>query len=283
MEENNIKLNRITKTILYIVMALSTLILVFPFLWMVMLSFKTNSQILTEPFKLPQVLSFENYARAIKTLDIFTLYKNTAIVVLLTMVIELVITFSSSFALSRMVFKSRRVQSAIYSFLLAGLAIPAFILLFPVYKITIGLKLYGSLFSLVLPYIATSISFNTLIFTGFLNGLPREIDEAAIIDGCGLFRLCVSVIVPIIKPVIMTVVIFNVLYIWNEFPFAVTLINDASKYTISLGTSFFKGRWNVDYSGIIAASVLVIVPQLLFYGFFQKYIISGMTAGAVKG
>jgi raffinose/stachyose/melibiose transport system permease protein len=182
-----------------------------------------------------------------------------------------------------MVFRSSGLKNTIIILFLIGLAIPAFILIFPVYRITISLHLMNSYWSLILPYIATSISFNTLLFTGFLRGFPREVEEAAVLDGCGLYTLCKNIVFPIILPVIATIFIFNVLYIWNEFPFAVTLINDEKLMTISLGISQFQGRFSVDYAGIIAASTMFIIPQLLFFGFFQRFIIEGMTAGAVKG
>ncbi|MNO12512.1 Trehalose transport system permease protein SugB [compost metagenome] len=260
-----------------------TLLVLLPFLWMLLLSFKTNSDILSNPFSLPKALSFDNYKRALSTLNMGLLYKNTFIIAAITIVIEIVITFMSSYALARMVFRSERLRRSVTALLMTGLAIPAFILLFPVYRLTIAFGLLNTYASLILPYIATSISFNTLLFTGFLRGFPREIEEAAIIDGTGLLTLAKSVVLPIIMPVVATVFIFNMLYIWNEFPFAVTLISNEGMTTISLGISQFKGRFNIDYGGIIAASTLLIIPQLVFFAIFQRFIIEGMTAGAVKG
>ena len=95
--------------------------------------------------------------------------------------------------------------------------------------------------------------------------------------------LCIKIIIPIIKPVFATLVVFNVIYVWNEYPLSVTLISDATKMTISLGASMFRGTYSMDYSGMVASAVLVILPQLIFYVLLQKYIIEGMTAGAVKG
>lgn len=260
-----------------------TLLILLPVLWVGFLSFRNSSEILNNPFSWPESWSLENYKRAFATLDFFTLYKNTIIVAVITIVIEIIITFMSSFALTRMVFKSKKLQNLIQLYFISGLAIPAFILIFPVYRITILLDLLNSYWSLVLPYIATSIAFNTLLFTGFLRGFPREVEEAAIIDGSGLYTLCKSIVFPIITPVVSTVFIFNILYIWNEFPFAVTLISDAAKYTISLGISQFKGAYSIDYGGTLAAGILIIIPQLIFFGVFQRFIIEGMTAGAVKG
>lgn len=260
-----------------------TFIVTLPFIWMIMLSFKTTAEILSDPLSLPLSINVDNFLRAFTSMNILLLYKNTIILALVSVPLALLITFMSSYALSRLVFKSEKIRNGIYLFLLLGLAIPTFILLFPVYRITIFFNLLGTYTSLILPYIASVISFNTLLMTGFLKDFPKEVEEAAIIDGCGLARLCKSIVFPIIKPVIATVFIFNALHIWNEFPFAVTLLNKSSMYTIPLGISMFKGMWSIDYGGVVAASVLIIIPQLVFYGFFQKFIIAGMTAGAIKG
>ena len=267
---------------MYILMVLITLMVVFPFIWMLVLSFKTNSEILSAPLSLPKSLNLENYSNAFKTLDFLQLYGNTLFVCVISLVIELIITFFSSFVISRMEFKNKKIVSLIYGFLIMGLSISPFILLFPVYKINVFFGLRGKL-ALIFPYVATSISFNTLLLVGYLKSLPTEIDEAAVIDGCSIWDLMLKVILPMAKPVIATIVIFNVLYIWNEFPFASVMLRDISDYTLSMGASFFKGTYTVDYGGIVASSVLIIIPELIFYGIFQKIIVEGMTAGAVKG
>ncbi|WP_046174881.1 carbohydrate ABC transporter permease [Domibacillus indicus] len=260
-----------------------TLLVMIPFLWMILLSFKDNQAILSNPLSLPESFNLDNYKRAFETLDMALLYKNTFFIAAVSVLLGLVITFMSSFAISRMIFKREKFKNSLYLFLIAGLAIPPFILLFPIYRITISLGIENTYLSLILPYIATTISFNTLLFIGFLKDFPTEIEEAAVIDGCNLFTLCTKVVFPVVKPVIMTIFIFNILYVWNEFPFAVTLISDPSHMTIPLAISEFKGRYNIDYGGIVSASLLFIIPQLIFYTIFQKHIIEGMTAGAVKG
>ncbi len=260
-----------------------TVVILLPFLWMVVLSFKTNAQILSNPFDLSSLFTLHNYSTVLSTLNIFLLYKNTFLIALPSVVIEIVITFMSSYVLTRMVFPARRLRQSLYYFLLLGLAIPSFILLFPVYRITIALHLTNTYTSLILPYIATSISFNTLLFTGFLRSFPVEIEEAAIVDGSSLLTMCTRVVFPMMKPVVITVFIFNMLYIWNEFPFAVTLISSPDLTTISLGISQFQGMWSIDYGAMIASGILIMIPQLIFYGAFQRYIVEGMTAGAVKG
>lgn len=274
--------NKRKKAASYVLMALITVLVVFPFVWMLVLSFKTNSEIMSSPLSLPKALSFDNYKNAMKTLDFPRIYGNTFFVCIISLAAELVITFLSSFVLARMEFKNERLRKMLYGFLIMGLSISPFILLFPVYKINVFFGLRGKL-ALIFPYIATSISFNTLLLVGYLKSLPAEIDEAAVIDGCNIWDLMIRVILPMTKPVIATVVIFNVLYIWNEFPFASVMLRDVSDYTLSMGASFFKGTYTVDYGGIVASSVMIIIPELIFYGIFQKNIVEGMTAGAVKG
>lgn len=271
-----------TKLILYPLMILITLVVMFPFLWMLMLSFKSSGEIMSDPLAFPTSLNLENFTNALHTLNFPQLYANTFLICITSLIFELVITFLSSFAIARLEFRFPKIRTLIYSFLILGLSVSPFILLFPVYKINVFFGLRDKL-ALVLPYVATSISFNTLLLVGYLKALPPEIDEAAIIDGCSVWDLILRVTLPMAKPVIATIVIFNVLYIWNEFPFASVMLRDAADYTLSMGTSFFKGTYTVDYGGIVATSVMIIIPELIFYGLFQKNIVEGMTAGAVKG
>lgn len=260
-----------------------TVIMMIPFIWMVILAFKSNTEILTDPLSLPDALSFDNFRRAIETIDFPLIYTNTFIITVVTMLIEIPITFLSAFALSRLEYKNEKISRATYLFFIAGQAIPPFILLFPIYRITIMTGMENTYLSLIIPYLATSIGFNTLLFTGFLRSFPREIEEAALLDGASLFQLIWQVVFPIVKPIIVTVLIFNVIYVWNEYPFAVTLISDSSKMTIPMAVSLFQGRFNIDYGAIVAASLLLLIPQLIFYAIFQKDIIGGMTDGAIKG
>lgn len=271
-----------TRIVLYVLMALTTVIVVLPFAWMLLMSFKTNGEIMSSPLSLPKGVSWDNYINALKTLNYPRLYANTFVVCVVSIAIELSITFLSSFVLARFSFRHPQFVRLLYLFLIAGLAVSPFILLFPVYKINLmfGLK---EQWALVMPYVASSISFNTLLFVNYLRALPSEIDEAAIIDGCSIWDLLFRIVVPMAKPVIATVVIFNVLYIWNEYPFASVMLREQADYTLAMGASFFKGTYTVDYGGIVASSVMIIIPELIFYGIFQKKIVGGMVAGAVKG
>lgn len=266
-----------------VILMLITFFTAFPFFWIFVLSFKSDTEILNSPFSLPDSLNFDNYRRALDTLPLGRMFLNTFIVAIAALMISLVFTFMVSYAITRLEFKTKGLQDGLYLLFVAGLTIPPYIVIFPVYRIIVSIGLLGKLTSLILPLAATTMSLGVLLMTGFLRDFPREVEEAAIIDGCNIFQLCTRVVLPIIKPVLATVVIFNVLYFWNEYPISSVLVNDPKMMTISLGASMFRGRYSMDYSGMIASTVIIIIPQLIFYLLFQKHIVEGMTAGAVKG
>ena len=265
-----------------IVAYLITFLILFPVLWIALLSFQESSQISTQPFSF-DTLTLENYITTFTTLPLLRMYANTLLLAVVSVTIGAVISFMASYALVRMVFRRRRLQSAWRLYLLAGLAVPVYILLFPIYRIDLLLGLYGSYAALIVPYVAVSIPFNTLLFTGFLRELPLELEESAIIDGAGLWRLVTGVIVPLSRPAIATVLIFNVVYVFNEFPFASILINNPAMTTVSLAVSQFQGQYAVNYGGMMAAATIVLIPQLVIYALFQRQVMAGMTIGAVKG
>lgn len=261
---------------------LVTFVIVLPILWIALLSLEPSDTILSNPFSL-STLTLENYRNAFANLPLVQMYKNTIIVALLSVTVGALVSFTASFALTRMVFRRRVAQSSLRFYLLAGLAVPVYVLLFPIYRLDLALGIFGTYAALILPYIAVSIPFNTLLLTGFLREFPAELEEAAIMDGAGLARVCWSVVMPTMRPVLATILIFNVVYVFNEFPFVSILINDPDLATVSLAVSKFQGQYTVDYGGMMAAATLVLLPQLVIYAFFQRHVIAGLTAGAVKG
>jgi raffinose/stachyose/melibiose transport system permease protein len=263
---------------------LVTFVVLLPLLWIVLLSFRRSDQILSHPFAFSDFTA-QNYRTVVSTLNLMLMYRNTLILAVVSVTIGLVISFMAAFALTRMVFRKRRrrLQKVFRYYFLAGLAVPVYILLFPVYRLDLTFHLFGTYTALILPYVAVSIPFNVLLLTGFLAEFPEEIEQAAVIDGVGLFSLCTRVVLPLMRPVVATLLLLNIIYVWNEFPFAVTLINKQSLTTISLGVSQFQGVWSTDYGAEMAAATLVLLPQLVVYAVFQRQVIEGMTLGAVKG
>ena len=277
------KTRRWPKALSRIVLIVITALTAFPFLWLFVLSFKTDTEILNSPFSLPESISFSNYERALHTLPLIKMFGNTLFVAVFALAISLVCTFMLSYAITRLQFKSKRLQNGLYLLFVAGLTIPPYIVIFPTYRMIVSMGLLGNRASLILPLAATTMALGVLLMVGFLRDFPKEIEEAAIIDGCNIYQMCTSVVLPVIKPVLATVIIFNVLYFWNEYPISSVLVNDPKMMTISLGASMFRGRYSMDYSGMIAATVIIIIPQLLFYLLFQKHIVEGIPAGALNG
>ncbi len=271
------------KIISWLLLLMVTFIILFPYIWMFLLSFKNNTEIMTQPFSFPKSTGFENYKRVLKTLNLSVMYKNTSLIALIALIISVSASFMCSYCISRLNFKNRKISSILYFYFIAGLTIPPYIMIFPIYRITMLLGLMNTRIALILPLAATTLALDILLLTGFLRCFPGEIEEAAIIDGCGIIRLCLRIVLPIAKPILATVIIFNVIYFWNEFPISSVLINKEEMMTISLSASMFKGRYSMDYGGLIAATVLITIPEIIFYCFFQKYLVDGMTAGAVKG
>ncbi len=261
---------------------LITFLIVLPILWIALLSLQPSDTILSDPFSFDS-LTFDNYRNAVASLPLVQMYKNTIIVAVASVTIGAVVSFMASYALTRMVFRRRGAQSSLRFYLLAGLTVPVYVLLFPIYRLDLALGIFGTYAALILPYIAVSIPFNTLLLTGFLREFPTELEEAAIMDGAGLFRICWSVVLPTMRPVLATVLIFNVVYVFNEFPFVSILINNPDLATVSLAVSKFQGQYTVDYGGMMAAATLVLLPQLVIYALLQRHVIAGLTAGAVKG
>jgi len=275
--------SRLTRTIFYLTVVIIAVMAILPLLWSAILSFKTNGEIVNSPLAWPEVFSFDNYLRALQILNLGAMYRNTIFLAGVSTFFSVIFTFMSGFAITRMHYKNKKVADKLYLFLLLGLAVPVYILLFPIYRIDSRLGILGSYVGLILPYIAVNISFNTLLFVGFLRDFPMAVEEAAVIDGCNLFQLCVRVTVPMMKPIIVTVVLFNLIYIFNEYPFASTFITNTDRATLSMMSGMFKTQYSMDYGGIIAASLMILVPELIFYAIFQKQIISGITDGAIKG
>ena len=164
------------KIAMYAAMIIITAIVVFPFLWMVLLSFKSSSEIMSNPLAMPKAFNLDNFKHALETLNFPQLYANTFVVCILSVVLELIITFCSSFVIARMEFKHPKAKSLLYGFLILGLSVSPFILLFPVYKINIFFGLSGK-WALIFPYAASSISFNTLLLTAYLKQLLRKLTK----------------------------------------------------------------------------------------------------------
>lgn len=258
------------------------LLVIFPFLWMVMTSFKTDPEIIFSPWRLPATPQWDNFARAWNEARIGSYVRNSLIVVAGSVTLTLWFSSMAAYVLSRFQFPGNRI--IFYMFML-GLMFPVFLALVPLFFVVDDLRMLGTLRGLILVYTAYSLPFSIFFLTSFFRTLPSEVAEAGIIDGASHYRVFFNLMLPLAKPGLIAIGIFNVLGQWNQFILPLVLNPNPDNYVLSQGLAFLaiqQGYQN-DYSALFAALTITMVPTLLVYVLFQRRLEAGLTAGALKG
>jgi N,N'-diacetylchitobiose transport system permease protein len=254
---------------------------VFPTYWMFTTSLKTPGEVLSPKYDLiPLSATFENFTSALTKPGFVTYLTNSLIVTLGAVLCALVSGVLAAAALARMRFRGRK--GFLLLVLVAQLA-PVEALFIPMYLLMRDAGLLNTLPSLLLVYFATTLPFTVWMLYGFVNGIPYDLEEAAMIDGCsraGAFR---RVTLPLLGPGLVTTSVFSFITAWNEFLFALVFMRDQNKQTLPVWLSSFRTAFSVDWGGVMAASVVYAIPALVFFILVQRKLVSGMTAGAVKG
>ncbi len=256
-------------------------ITIFPLYWIIITSFKTPGAIFSYPLTYwPEVFSFENYIGLFEKAQFGTYIGNSLLVATVAATLATLISMLSAYVLARFEFRSKGVL--LMAFLVTQM-IPAFIALGPLYLMMVKLGLVDNKMGLMLIYIAVCIPFSTIMLRGFFANVPDALEEAAMIDGLSRFGALFKVIVPVMKPGIVAAFIFNFVNCWNELFLSVTLMNRDSNKTIPTALNGFISSFNIDWGSMSAAAVLTILPTMLLFAFASRYIVQGLTAGAVKG
>jgi raffinose/stachyose/melibiose transport system permease protein len=227
----------------------------------------------------PQQLFLENYARVLSP-DFLRYFLNSLIVASISVTIVIFIASLASYAFAKLEFKLNKYLFIIF---VAGMMIPVHTTLIPVYVLVNKVGLFDSLSGLIGPYTSFSLPIAVFIMTGFFKEVPKELEEAATIDGCSHFMIYRKIMFPLSTPAIATVAIYNFLHTWNEFIYALVLINSTEKKTLPLGIREFYGLETVNIPAVITAITVGTLPVLLFYFFAQEKVINGLVSGAVKG
>lgn len=256
------------------------LIWIYPFVWMISTSLKSNAEMFANPGLVPQSWAWENYGRAWTEANMGTYFFNTLIVTLGSVVIVTACTSMLGYVLGRYRFPGR---NAIFFAFVATVFIPQGFTIIPVFELLSWLGLSSNLFGLTLATSGHAMVIFVVLFAGYFAQLPRELEEAARVDGVSFFRIFWYVMLPLARPMVVTVVIMQVLHAWNDFllPLVVTLANPAIR-TLSVGIYAFKGEQFIDWTGMAAAATISIVPIVALFILLQRYFINGL-AGAVKG
>lgn len=270
----------ISRAVRYTILTVLAAILVYPFLFMISTSFKTRTSSLGNPFYLlPTEPTFENYTRALGEENFGLYFVNSALVAGASTVLIVLLSSMMAYGFTRFRFPGRRL---LFGLIIAGLTIPTMMLIIPQFILAKDLGLLNSLPGLVPFYVGTALGFNTFLLSGFFETIPRELDEAMLMDGAGAWRRYVHLALPLSKPALATVVIFSFLGTWDEFVWALTVINDPSQRTLPIAIALFHGQHSTNWGLVFAASAIAIIPVLLVYITFQRFFVAGITTGAVK-
>lgn len=269
------------KIILYGFMIVIALIQIFPLIWLVNYSLLKSGEFFGTSFlKWPEVFQWKNYEDAFIYGRVPAYFMNSLFVTLTTVVISAVLALMMSYAFTRM---NWRLRLPIFNFIMLGMIIPIHATLLPNFILFNKLNMLDHLWTLIIPYIAFSIPISMFIMTGFLETIPRVIEESAVIDGASVLGIVFKIIFPMTKPAIATICVLNFITWWNEFIMANTFLVSEDFKTLPFSIMKFTGQYSSNYGAQFAVMTCIAVPSILFYLLFTEQLTKGITAGAVKG
>jgi N-acetylglucosamine transport system permease protein len=258
-----------------------SLLVIVPLLFAVLTSLKANNEIFASPLRWPKTLRWNNYARAWTKADIGRYLGNTLFVVGLAVILTLLLSSMVAYILARYSFRGSRI---VYYLFILGLVFPLFLAIVPLFFVAKDLHLNNSLIGLALIYAAYSMPFSVFFLTAFFKTLPNELAESASIDGAGHWRTFLQIMLPLARPGLVSVGIFNVLGLWNQYLLPIVLINDDKKFVLTQGLANLavQERSGSDYGALFAALIISIAPVVAVYVAFHRQVRSGMTAGSLR-
>ena len=284
MGKNKVKIKhriRPGKIVLQIFMTVLALLFLTPIFIIINYSFKTKKELyLNSPLSLPESLNFDNYIKAFDKLDLVTTFGNTLFYTVISVFLLAVLCGVTAWAIARC---KRKFFKFCYVYFIVGILIPYQALFLPIYIIGFNLHLTNTRYGIIFMYVATGISFGVFLMNSFMSTVPLELEEAARIDGCSVYRTYFSVVLPLLRPAMATLVIMQAFQIWNDYLLASLYVskNDLKTLTVAI-QSLFSAQSN-DYTTAMAAIVISVLPIVILFLALQKYFIKGMTVGAVKG
>ncbi len=244
-------------------------------------SFKTKKELYVgNPLALPESLNFDNYIKAFDRLDLGVTFFNTLFYTIVSVLLLAFICGSAAWAIAR---NKNKIYKFFYIYFIIGILIPAQALFLQIYTVGNALHLVNTRYGVIFMYVATSVSFGVFLMNSFISTVPIELEEAAKIDGCSVYRTYFSVVLPLLKPAMATLIIMQSFQIWNEYLMTSLFVSDKNLRTITLAMQGLFSQQSSDYSLAFAAIVISVLPVVILFISLQKYFIKGMTVGAVKG
>ncbi len=272
---------RLSHLLLYALLTTGSLVMVTPFLDMVSTAFKSQTYVLEVPPSLiPREPTLQNFVDAWQSNHFALFFRNSLVVAVSTTVLSLLVSAMLAYGLARFEFPGKNL---VFYAILLTMMIPSLMLIIPQFMLAKTLGLRNSLTGLVLVYTAMNIPLNTFLLRGFFEELPRELEEAMLIDGGGHFTIFTRMALPLSTPALATVAIFTFLAAWDEFTWALTAIDDATKRTLPVAIATFQGEHLTQWGLVFAASLVAILPVIIVFVTLQRYFVKGLTSGAVRG
>jgi len=277
---NQYKSKTFRNAIMWIILGFFLFYTIAPLVWLVISSLKTNGELMGAPLALPKTLQFQNYKNAFEVSGLGRLFLNSIIISITATILNVMVSSMASYAIARYVFKGKEL---IFTLISAGIMVPVSALMVPVFILIKNLGIYDTKLALILTYSAMGLPLSIFIIRGFMDTIPRELEEAGVLDGCNFYQRFYKIILPLSKAGIVTAVTFQFLYCWNEFIYAMLLTSSQTNRTVQVGIRFFSNQFTTDYTSMFAAITISIIPAIAGYVLFQRQIISGLTSGAIKG
>ncbi|NOU77476.1 ABC transporter permease subunit [Paenibacillus sp. LMG 31459] len=272
--------NSVFHSISSLVLVVWGLIVALPLTILITVTVKSPQDLLKSPFALPEKWMWSNFAEAWKTANLLTAFGNSLIIAVFSLFGVVLVSAFAAYPIARA--KSKMVN-AFYFYFISGIMIPFQLSMIPLYKLLKILHLINTHQGVIFIYIAMTIPFSIFLYTGFLKGIPKELEESALIDGCGPTRTFLTIVLPLLKPVTASIVITNSLTIWNDFLVPLLFLQAREKRTIPISIFTFTGQYNNNWAMIFSAIVLGTLPLLITFLLLQKHFIKGIVGGAVKG
>lgn len=278
MKENN---RSFAKVLLWIVLIIVAVIQLFPLIWLVNFSLGSSNEMFTNGLLIiPEKIRWDNYVKAFVDGNFLHYLKNSVLINTLAVVLVVIISIMAAFACQRMKWK---LSGLVSTMLVMGMMIPIHATLLPNYKIYNMVHLTDTLWALLIPYVAFSLPQGMFLMTGFIQAVPKELEEAAVMDGCGIYRIVFQIVTPLLKPSIATVAIMTFLNNWNEFMMASTYLSTPTWKTLPFSVLEFTGEYSSNYAVQFAVMALTAAPAVIVYVILNKHITKGVAMGAVKG
>ena len=277
----NKKRARLMTTSRFVTLCVFSLVMVLPFLYMVSTSFKKYTYLFESPPQfIPKEPTLQNYVQAWTAGHFSQYFFNSLFVTSVTTVFTVVFASMAAFAFAKYVFFGKKV---LFILLLMGLVVPGIVLIIPQFIIAKHLHLIDSFAGLILFYIGMNFALDTFLLRGFMEDIPRELDDAMKVDGASAWTRFARLYVPLSRPALATVTLFSFLATWDEFAWAITLINSQDKRTLPIAIALFHGQHATSWGLVFAASLIALVPIIIVFLITQKHFIEGLSTGAVKG